>query len=159
MEEIRVSLPIEKEGAPSRTFERFYLSTMKYRLWRFFILPVVVFIVLPKLWGTPMGWMIAGFTAAWVMLWIKSYLKFCYRLKMDDQQIDAEVVEFVANKKGFGIIHEGELELIPWSDISRFAESRNLLAFAGSYIPTITFAKEHFSKDEISFLRNQTRSL
>ncbi len=156
MEKIEVLLKRDP-GPIDCPFERFYLSAMKYRLWRFFIAPLYLLASVYFLGKHPITWVAVGFTAFFLFLWTKTYIKYYRTLRASEivDEDDGEVGDsfFIATSDGFTIDPDEDEALIEWPILSRFDESKNFFAFTIQGYPTLTVGKRHFSSEEASFVR------
>lgn len=156
MEKIEVTLK-RQPGPVDRPFERFYLSTIKHRLWRFFIAPTYLLVSAFLLGRHPITWIAVGFTAFFILLWTKTYIVYFRNLRNGsgingDNSDDGDSV-FIATPVGFIIDPQEDDVLIDWPVLSRFSESKNFFAFTIEGYPTLTIGKRHFTAEERTFLR------
>lgn len=150
----------QKPGPIDRPWERFYLSTIKHRLWRFFIPPANVVFCILYFGNHPVTWVMVGFLAAFLLFWTKAYLKYLRSLRAPFNETDETYdCTFVATRDGFMIDRGEDDTLIDWTILSRFGESRNFFAFTVDGYPTLTISKRHFSQEEADFVRWQSRKV
>lgn len=145
MEKIEVVLKWDQRPI-ERPFESFYLSAIKYRLWRFFIPPVILVTTAYVYGKHPITWIAVGFTALFLLAWVKTYVKFYQTLRQfeaADEDARGDRL-FVATREGFGIDPVEGDALIDWKVLARFDESRNFFAFTILGYPTLTVGKRDF---------------
>lgn len=158
MESIEVAINRDP-GPMDRRLERFYVSTVRHRLWRFFIPPAGPAACAWLVGDHPATWIALGFFACWILFWTKAYIRFHRALQAAADPNAPSAFRFVATPVGFAIHQDSADEpkerdgLIGWSELSRFSESKHFFAFTIQGFPTFTVGKRHFTGEEASYVR------